>query len=838
MPRPRVTEKIGDCVHRKLTLVLAPSGYGKSTAVQAWAENAGLPCAWFTADPGDNTPGVFWRYVCAALDGILPGISMNTDYVFSSPELLEANTQINIIIDSFSEYRNDCVLIIDDMQCIVKTEIYKAILYLINYLPPCLHLIFIGRSESWHGLASQELKSQVLRVGMRDLCFKGEEIAEFYAKRNIKVENHEVQKLEAYTEGWAAALVAVAMALEKAPDKYDEAAVKEDCGKNIEQFLMEEVLSSWPEEKKRFVFETSVLDTLSEELCDCITGGDNGGQLLREMSERNEFMVSLDGRHYRYHYIFKAFLYRHISMTQPDLVEALHVRAAVWYAKQEMYPEAILHYLDGCRFAEACLLIEQQLGELVMGNSYETGLSWLGRLPKSYLDRSPKIAAFYSAYHTENGQFDLSEKWLCKADVLLDAMEESLPKKEIKNIVCLLWSYLFLKQGKTDALFAVAGKIDSKMTSPRRMARYLNFNGSDIYFYRCPISSMVKLIVEDIEDYAVLKSSYGRIIARDPGYESLAVGEYNYETNRLDEALPYLIKALEAAWSAECTGVLVPAMVNIARIKKAYGDMQGALETLSECESSLKKLNQIHWTYLIQAFSARFYLESGNIEAVNRWADARRLGIYSHINKINEFELIVYARMLMKRNQPDDARLLLLRLLSFADTEGRQHSKTEILNLLAILACQKGDAALSEEYLSQTLAIGLREGYYRSFLDEGWALLRPLKRFADRRQGDVAGENLALFSLSLIDKIKAEARTVKTGGREEADRIKEKLTAKELEVLELLYAANTNEDICVKLNISLRTVKTHTGSIYSKLGVSNRVQCNKLVRESRLFDFS
>lgn len=834
IPRPHLSQKLQYCLKRKLTLVTAPSGYGKTAAVQAWAEASGLPCAWLTADAGDNDPRSFWRYVCAALDAILPGIGGDTEYVFSSQGLLEANTQIKIILDRAFALPADSVLVIDDMQALTNWQIFKGLSFLIDFLPPRLHLVLIGRAELGCGLAGYKLKSNFLSVGVGDLRFRREEIAAFFEKMERDVAPSDIQKLENYTEGWATALVAVALSMEKEPGVQDLAVGIYRSSYSIEQYLLSEVFGSWPEEKREFVLETSVLGTLCAPLCDYVTGGENADRLLEEMRSRNEFLISLDDGNYRYHNIFREFLYKLFTKTRPDRVRELHTRAADWYRDQQRYPEAVANYLTGFRYEEARRLIERQLGELVLMGSFDTGIAWLGALPESYREKSPRIAVFYAAYYTECRRFDLAHVWIEKSQTLLANAAEPEQEPAIGNVIRMMRLYLLLNEGKIEELLALIREWKPLAYNPKMLSRYLDFNRSDIYFCRCPMQAMADLVVNHQDEFEIINSGYQKLVATGPGYAPLAAGEYYYETNRMDLSMPYFTAAIERARAAGCPGALVPAMVGIARIKKAEGDVAGAFEALDACEESLKSVNQFHWFCLIRAFRARLSLETGAAGPAYRWAEENNLSIYGELNRVNEFELIVFARVLMKKRKLEDAQLLLLRLLAFAEAGGRAHSETEILNLLSAAAWKRNDPARCAEYMERSLSIGEARGFVRSYLDEGAELLEILKHMAKRSCGP-HGDTPA-FAERLAAELEAELAASAAMGTQAAGAIKKRLTGKELEVLELLYAACTNEEICEKLHIGLRTVKTHTGSIYAKLGVANRVQCNKLVREARVFE--
>lgn len=836
--RPRLHQKLNTSLNRKLTLVTAPAGYGKTTAVVEWLEKFNLPATWLSIDPEDNNPMLFWHYVCAALDKMASGISIAADYVFTSQELIKANIQINIIIDRLAEVEQDFLFIIDDIHLITNPVILKGLSFLIQYLPPRMHLILISRTMPALELAKFEIKLQMLKISEDDLRFREEEISRFYELRCLRLETGEIQKIESYTEGWAAALVAIAMSVEKNRINDITAGITR-CSHGIYQYLKDEVIDAWSFEKKEFALKTSMLDTLCESLCDAVTGESNGLQMLQDFSKRSEFLVPLDNEDtYRYHPLLKNFLYQLLCKSDPAGLLELHARAAAWYQEQGLTFQAIEHYLNGQMYDQALQLIEPQLSDLAGRNDYDTAISWIDRLPESYRENSLDIAGLYADYYASLNNFDLSQKWIDRIKELAVKIDNPHRKLYAKVLISLASANLLMREGKLEELFSIMNGVKENEFSFYKTLEFFEFNTSDIYFYRCPIYKGAILFGERYNDFSDIVRKLRTVIINHAGYTPLAAGEYLYENNRLDEAIPYLLEALEEARSANCPGALVPVMVDLARIKRAGGDLPGAFAVLEECEELLRSINKIHWVYLINAFKTRFYLDRDDTELVDKWLASSKLNIYSEINRINEFAMIVYARVLMAGNRTDDAGLLLVRLLSFAEAEARPHSRVEILNLLAMLAYGKGELSTAVRYMEKSLATGMEEGFVRSFVDEFEPLINVLKQTVSqlRKEAD-SNASLIAYAKSLIGQIQANMRVISTANSEAAAaRIKNLLTAQEIKVLELLYAAHSNEEICSRLNIRLRTVKTHTGNIYSKLGVKNRAQCIKLVRETGILD--
>ncbi|MGE5605254.1 MAG: LuxR C-terminal-related transcriptional regulator [Bacteroidota bacterium] len=843
--REKLLQKLQRGSESKLTLIVAPAGYGKTTAVLDWLRNCGLPSAWLSVDAYDNNPVIFWRYFCNALEGIAEGISKNAEYVFASPELLKANIQINILIDRLAELESDSLLVLDDLHLISDRSILEGLSYLINYLPEKMHLMIISRTEPALETGKHRIKWQIERLDQKDLRFRNAEISQFFMARGFSLESDALKEVESFTEGWAAALVAVAMSLEDEKENSCAIAALARFSRDIEEYLKAEVISTWQPDKRAFAIKTCILDTLSEDICDAVTGEHNASRMLKELRQGNGFLVAVDEQkqEYRYHNLFKNILYKLLTEIDPEGVSGLHIKAGHWFREHDLIPEAIEHLLEGASFQEACELIEQQTPPILQKNDFGTLLSWLERLPKELTDKNFQIAIVYAVYYAETRRYDLARQWLERMKSLQDGDQYTARPgwDKYSHIACsLIEANLLLREGKPGFLPLIVDLAEAKASQFYKMPEFFDFNAADIYYYRSPLNKTVGFFRQNPEQYGKLIESYRRMISVNPGYAPLGIGEYLYESNRLEEALPNLLKALEEAEGAKCPGALVPAMVNIARIKRAGGDLAGAFEVMEECGKKLQNFGKAHWIYLIQAFRCRLYLDKGEATGAEEWLASRQLNVFTGVNRTREFELLVYVRVLLAKERRQDAKLLLQRLLAFTEENARFHSQVEVLNLLALLDYQNNQLPGALKYIEKSLAIGMAEGYVRSYLDEFTPMARLLRYYTTSRRKwtdqhtaklltDYAKDLLRQMYESFPESMESSIEAAPAG-------MIERLTEQERKVLELLVQANTNNEIGVKLGIGLRTVKTYTTNIYGKLGVKNRAQCVKLVHEAKLLE--
>jgi LuxR family maltose regulon positive regulatory protein len=823
LTRQILNHKLNDSLSNKLTLITAPAGYGKTTAVLKWLEIIPHPTAWLSLDAGDNEPLVFWRYFYAALDSILSGIIKDAEYVFTSQELLRANVHLSILIDNLADVRSDFLLILDDFHFVTSQSILNELSYLMNYLPANLHLILISRTAPQLKLAKLGLKEDLVRIEAKDLRFATEEIYHYYRARGYFLQKEEVQRIESYTEGWAAALVAVTMSLED--EKYRNHLLSNlgTCNLQIENFLDEDVFHMWTKEQQDFMVKTSIAERLCGSLCEAITDYD-GSRLLKELYDQNGFLVALDdeGTWFRYHHLFLDFLRKKLEKSDAALIQNLHRRAGEWLKTNGFDNESIEHFLQGTHYEEALLLIERHGGGLLRRGEYTPVISWIERLPDNYSGNSPMILLIKASYFAEIN--DTKSAWECvkKSELLLD--KQAVLFESLRGVCLMTKANLFFRQGDLANLFPVINEAAALGITLNSNKDYMDFNLYDISIYRATIGIYVKVFGQNLDVFYSVVNSYRSLITVNPGYAPLVEGEFHYENDRMDEALPKLLASVDEAINANCPGALVPAMVTIAKIRRAQGDIDGAMEVIRECENRVETFHKPHWDYMLKAFKVRLLIDLNDTEKLDKWLRGSRLSLYQFIIRTREYELIVLARVLIDKKRYGDATILLNRLLSFAEGLKRAHSIVEITSLLAITAINNSKEEIAEKYLETALRIGIEEGYCRSFVDEFAPMVSLLEMYLSRHKGE---DKLTAYARKLLEQTKDSVRHSQL--TKDPDTIQKLLTPKEQKILQMIINAYDNKKIALELGITTRTVKAHTGSIYHKLDVKNRVQCLKKI---------
>src|ERR687885_49770 len=350
VPRSRLIARLNEGLHRKLTLIPAPAGFGKTTLVSAWVAGYGQPTAWLSLDDGDNDPACFLTYLVAALQTIAPNIGAGVLGVLQSPQPSPAESILTALLNEITIIPNNFVLILDDYHLLDAKPVDHALTFLLEHLPPQMHLVITTREDPQLPLARLRARGQMTELRAADLRFTAAEAAVFLKEAmGLELAADDIAALEDRTEGWIAGLQLAALSLQAQHDASNFIQSFTGSHHFIMDYLVEEVLHQQPTSVQTFLLRTSILDRLCGPLCDSVLRDPSGsGQATLEYVERaNLFLVPLDNerRWYRYHHLFADLLRQRLHQaggSAGDVTE-LHSRASEWYEDNGLELEAFLH---------------------------------------------------------------------------------------------------------------------------------------------------------------------------------------------------------------------------------------------------------------------------------------------------------------------------------------------------------------------------------------------------------------------------------------------------------------------------------------------------------------
>ena len=890
VPRPRLTDRLNEGLQRRLTLISAPAGFGKTTLISEWIAGCGRPAAWLSLDEGDNDPTRFLAYLVAALRTIAADIGEGMLGALQSPQPPPTESVLTALLNETATIPDDFVLVLDDYHVIDAGAVDDALAFLIEHLPPRMHLIIATREDPQLPLARNRARGQLVELRAADLRFAPSEAAEFLkGVMGLNLSEENIAALETRTEGWIAGLQLAALSMRGQEDV--SGFVRAFAGDNryIVDYLVEEVLQRQPERIRSFLLQTSILARLNGPLCDALTGQEEGNMLLETLERGNFFVVPLDDkrRWYRYHHLFADVLQAHLRAEQPDLVATLHRRASEWYEQNGLPADAIRHALAAEDFERAADLIEGAVPAMRRSRQEATLLGWLEALPDELFRVRPVLNVHYAGTLLQSGQLDGVEERLRDAERWLNttADRRERPDEPAAEMI-VVHEEAFRRLPASIAMYRAGialarGNVPETVTYARRA---LDLAPEDDHFQRGAAAAILGLAAWTSGDLEAAHRSYADGMAHlqragnisdavggamtsadiriaqgrlheamrtyehalrlateqgDPamrGTADMQVGmaELHRERNDLEAATQRLLRSKEQGEHTGFPQYRYRWRVAMARIREAQGDLDGALGLLHEAEHVY--VSDFHPDVRpIAALKARIWVAQGRLGEALGWTRERRLSAHDDPSYLREFEHVTLARVLLARYKSKreespmlEAMSLLERLLQAAEACGRMGSVTEILVLQALAHEAQGDSPAALVPLKRALALAEPEGYVRIFLDEGRPMAQLLSEAATRGiMPDYTGKLLAAFD--------AEGRIEPDDSPRPAtlasQPLVEPLSDRELEVLRLIARGLSNREISERLFLAVITVKGHNRNIFRKLQVRRRTEATARARE-------
>jgi LuxR family maltose regulon positive regulatory protein len=419
--RPRITELLDHATQYPLTLVSSLAGSGKTTALVEWINQCPGRAAWFSIDEGDNDLNRFLLYFVTALQTIAPGTGSAILEAVRSTEQLSVESMIALLVNDIPDTTNDFYVVLDDYHLITSHAIHKALSFLIEHAPNAMHLVISTRADPGLPLARFRARNRVLELRMDQLRFTPAEAAEYMNQvMQLGLSKNDLDALQVRTEGWIASLQLAALSLKGQPDASSFIQAFSGSNRYLLDYLVEEVLTTQPDQIQSFLLQTSILDRMCGALCDSIlndgvTGNEHGQQTLEHLDRANLFLVPLDHERkwYRYHHLFRDLLRARLSHDQPATdIENLHLRAADWYEKNGFFEEAIRHALAAQDFPRAARLVEGIAESLWLNGYYTTLIEWIRSIPGEVVRSHPWLCVWNGWAFTQMGLSQVVQRWV------------------------------------------------------------------------------------------------------------------------------------------------------------------------------------------------------------------------------------------------------------------------------------------------------------------------------------------------------------------------------------------------------------------------------------------
>ncbi|MCB9134065.1 MAG: hypothetical protein H6636_01475 [Anaerolineales bacterium] len=859
--RPRLTHQF----NTPLTLIYAPSGFGKSTLLNDWRQSFGRVVAWLSLDGSDNNLVRFWQSVILALQTVNAEIGKGLLTYLGSASPVQYSEIVSRLTNEIVQFQRTIPqlgLVLDDFHRIHRAEIYDSLQLWLEHLPPNIQLFILGHTKPPLSLGHFRAKGLLTELDASDLRFTLDEGITYLRqyRQETPLAYDDLAKLVKHTEGWAAGLTLTALALSKQEDYRHFVDTFGGAHIYMREYFMETVFQRSSPEVQAFLLKTAILKHLTGSLCDAVTGQSNGEAMLLHLWQENLFIVRLEEQGwYRYHDLFAEMLLSQLQVRFPEEISNLHKRAAQWYREQYSPADAIYHLLATEAWEEAALLMEElALRELEQFGEDSRLLRWLQELPTSVVQKHKTLLfvylrlAFVALPKHKAEQFitqieaNISNKLLAQQtqdeqDVLVEVQQirraweqgerYQVPARadrgndarwELLNGIHLL-SQVYdlhadtLEQPITDLLHRAQnqGNLFVILMAGGALARRFLVNGQ---------LRRSERISRQILEQALAQR--GKL--PEPASIALSVLSQIYlERNEVELAQKYLAQAHEVDPNPTSSNMLVQAGVRQAEIQMAQDNFLEALANLQSMRALHLRRPSGAWTDRdLLAYEAHLLIRKGDV------LSAEKL-----LNEVTETEphalsQLVRAEISLTKKQPEIAEMQLINFLAryphgFLSVPVM---RPRILLSQALYDQHKVNQAL--QAIKDAVRLAAPEQFIRPFL-ETLSFCAPLLTLA------LQTENFTIETQAFIKQILHAASEIQSDFSYsltdmEALSTSASISPREQEVLQLLSNGYTNRKIAHLLSISQSTVKTHVGNIYTKLNVNSRVQAINSAKELKL----
>lgn len=870
--RPRLIKQLteGLSIGHRLTLISAPAGFGKSTLVSEWIASCERPAAWLSLDENDNDPARFLVYFIGALQTISPNLGTEIPSILQSPQPPSVESILTALLNEIVKIQDEFILVLDDYHLVDTKSVDEALTFLIDHLPPQMHLVITTREDPSLPVPRLRARNQLTELRAADLRFTPSETAEFLNQvMYLSLSEEDVATLESRTEGWIAGLQLAALSMKGQEDVHGFIQAFAGDHRYIVDYLIEEVLQRQPEPIRNFLLQTSILERLNGSLCDAVTVQSGSKSKLEQLQRGNLFLIPLDDKRdwYRYHHLFADVLRMHLITEHPDQVSVLHRRASEWYEQNGSANDAIRHALAAKDFERAADLMGRAIPVMRSSRQESTLLGWLQTLPETLIRHRPVLCAAHAWTLLAGGKLENVEARLRDAEQWLDTTANRsemvvVNNEEFAQLPGVISVYrAVLSQARGDVLGTVkfarqaldlfsegnhlgrgaaatllglaswaSGDLDAAqssyedgITSLQRAGHISDVIGSAISLADILIAQgCLREAMSIYEQGLQFATAQGGLILRGAADMYVGMSELYRERNDLDIAEQYLLKSSELGEFAGLPQNPYRWRVAMARIREVQGDVDAALDLFHEAERRYVSDFSPN-VHPIVALRTRVLIRQGRLSEALGWVREQKLSSEEPLGYLRELEHITLARLLLARYKADhadhfllEAMRLLERLLKAAEDGGRQGSVIEILILQALAHQIQENIPAALVSLERALTLAEPEGYVRIFLDEGPGMATLLREAVMR-------QIMPNYSGRLLESLKQEPPK----GRDDTPHpvlqpLVESLSQRELEILRLFKTELSGPEIAQELVIALSTVRTHTKSIYSKLNVNSR----------------
>lgn len=864
--RPELVNRVNGGLDRKLTLVSAPAGFGKTTMLSEWAGQCERSVGWVTLDEGDNDPTRFWMYVISAITSFHAGFGKSASEVLRSTQAPPLQAFLIGLINDIAETLPPFAVVLDDYHVINEPTVHDGVRFAIEHLPPQMHLVISTRSDPPIPISGLRGRRDLNELRTADLRFTLDETVAFIKRcMGLNLQRGDIELLGKRTEGWIVGLQLAALSIRGQADRHAFVTSLSGDNRYIADYLIEEVLKQQSDRVQEFLLNTSILDYLNGSLCMALTGFDDSNAMLVELEESNVFIYAMDQNRawFRYHPLFADLLRMRLEQFQPDHTAGLHKHASLWFEEQHMPREAIKHALLIDDFDRAAGLLEDNAFDLINHGEIGSVSGWLDKLPAGYFQSHPWLNIAQAWTLVSTGELNAVE-------TLIRNVESNFPelsdhKRFYGHCAAIRACVGALRGDHFMALKFAQGALEN-LPHREYIARGLALMMLGLGLrWKGELQAAVEAYSEAEEIGRKTGDIFIAVFATCyKGYALVLSGELRQGEAILRGAIQYAEKSAgRGTWKPPITGLAhaflcsallewneIEAAMNHARtglvlsqklghthaILDSYyffissliftGYLSEASEAISKARENLKDSLPI-FSLDLTLLDIELHLAGGDIRQAGQLIEV--IGMTPH-DDISFHELAYYlafAKVLWKKGNLNQTFNLLDRLLKVAEDAGARSRVIEILVMQALVLNQSKRKLEAVNTIGRALKMAEPEGFIWSFIRHGDSVVELLYTAAAE----------GIFPLYVGKLLAALDEIVQPASEENIFSIPllpEPLSERELQVLRLLVAGMSSTEIAGELVIAVGTARTHIKHIYRKLDVHRRLEAIDRAKELKL----
>ena len=891
--RDRLSDLLETYGPKRLNLVIAPAGFGKTTLVAQWCARVTSPTAWLSLDEHDDEPRRFWQYVIGAFEqaGLNGAAELRKQLAHQSDEsFTEAITGlINILAQDGSAWG----LVLDDFHFVGNPAIHRQFAYFIDYLPPGILVTLASRTEPPLPLARWRVRRWIEDIHPGLLAFSEGECRQFFRETmGLQISDEDVHTVYHKTEGWVAAMQLSALSSTFSGKEAAKSGSQINPDERyISDYVLSEVLEQQPRDIADFLLETACCPRLCASLCDSIRESSDSQEMLERLLGQNLFLIPLDTRKewFRYHDLFRDALLLRISHTEPEKATRLWQRTVEWLLAHGHVQEAIAQIVRQTDWPWLARVLAEHGNNLIHGGYHLPVLGWLDALPQSLVNDNPQLQMLRIWGLFFANRVDTLEPLLSALEDLLDRqVADSHPDAEgalgLQSEISLMRSYLARTRSDDKSAADLTRQVLREIDHTRIPLKSVTYYGLGLDYYgkgelteaEDALQSAVRYGQVEHKPSTVLSS--GGLLAwiqynrgdidlaletctdirqwvdkhyADPSqprliscWQNSTLCEIYRERNHSELAAMHLKPLLEHVERGTEPGQHVIIQYVRGHLAFSEGKLQEAIEALEDASQTGRKRREqiVFEPPASTALLARCYLATGHPEKARACLDARADGEFTNPLHLEQSR-ISEARVLVALNQPERAQEILSALLKPAERNAHNRHLVEILLVYGEALAQQKRNDESQQMLTRALNLAAEAGFMRLFAEESPDLRALLLKLPALNGPGSWNTNLRKM---LVDQ--SQSRQVNSDTREtptsrsahkpapQPTALPEPLSQRELEVLALIHEWHANKEIASKMKVAPATVKAHIRNLYGKLGVGRRTEALARARDLGLFE--